>query len=341
MPDPATGFQFLADRGDSRLRLDQVLVRRVNVVSHMSRNVAQRWIEAGAVTVDGRQARRPSDRVREHASIEVALPPDATLRSVPEPEDAPLDILFEDEHLIAVNKPAGVVVHPTYKRLSGTLLNAVLWHVRDRGDVRPGILTRLDKDTSGLVIVAFGDGVHAAMQRDGAAGRIKKEYLAIVHGIPRPASGVIREPLGRDPDDRRRVIVTPGGAASETRYEVTKSFETTVRLTPDTTTVGLKPDTTTIRLKPDSTIIRLKPDSTRVGMSLVRCELVTGRTHQIRVHLSSQGWPIVGDSLYGGRTDLIGRQALHAWRLSMPHPVTRQHLVIEAPLPQDLIRISC
>ena len=301
MPQAAPGFQFIADRGDARLRLDQVLVRRVTIVSRLSRNVAQRWIEAGVVTVDGRPARRPSDRVREDASIAVALPPDATLRSVPEPEDAPLDILFEDEHLIAVNKPAGVVVHPTYKRLSGTLLNAVLWHVRERGDVRPGILTRLDKDTSGLVVVAFGDGVHAALQRDGAAGRTRKEYLAVVHGTPRPASGVIRTPLARDPADRRRVIVTPGGAASETRYEVTRSLGG--------------------------------------NMSLVRCELVTGRTHQIRVHLSSQGWPIVGDSLYGGQTDVMTRQALHAWRLSMPHPVTRTHLVVEAPLPADWPRM--
>ena len=301
MPQAAPGFQFIADRGDARLRLDQVLVRRVTIVSRMSRNVAQRWIEAGIVTVDGRLARRPSDRVREDASIAVALPPDAILRSVPEPEEASLDILFEDEHLIALNKPAGVVVHPTYKRLSGTLLNAVLWHVRDRRDVRPGILTRLDKDTSGLVVVAFGDGVHAALQRDGAAGRTRKEYLAVVHGTPRPSSGVIRSPLARDPDDRRRVIVSPGGAASETRYEVTRSLEG--------------------------------------HLSLVRCELVTGRTHQIRVHLSSQGWPIVGDSLYGGQTDVMTRQALHAWRLSMPHPVTRTHLVIEAPLPGDWPRI--
>jgi 23S rRNA pseudouridine1911/1915/1917 synthase len=303
MHDPATAFQFIADRGDSRLRLDQVLVRRVTVVTHMSRNVAQRWIEGGLVTVDGRPGRRPSDRVREHASIAVALPADVTLRSVPEPEDAPLDILFEDQHLIAVNKPAGLVVHPTYKRLSGTLLNAVLWRIRDRGDVHPGILTRLDKDTSGLVVIAFGKGVHAAMQRDQTAGRIRKEYLAIVHGTPRPASGVIREPLGRDPDDRRRVVVTPGGAASETRYELTQTLTGNI--------------------------------------SLVRCELVTGRTHQIRVHLSSRGWPIVGDSLYGGRTEVIGRQALHAWRLSMPHPITQEPLVIEASPPHDFSRISC
>jgi len=300
MHDPAGEFQFIADRGDARLRLDQVLVRRVTAVTHLSRNVAQRWIEAGAVTINGRAARRPSDRVVEHAAIHVTLPPDTILRSVPEPEQAPLDILYEDAYLIAVNKPPGVVVHPTYKRLSGTLLNAVLWHVRERDDVSPGILTRLDKDTSGIVVVALSGSVHAALQRDAAAGRVRKEYLAMVHGVPRPAAGVIREPLGRDPGDRRRVIVTPGGAASETRYEVIESLPG--------------------------------------NLSLVRCELVTGRTHQIRVHLSSSGWPIVGDPLYGSShagTDLMSRQALHAWRISLAHPVTREPLVIEAPLPRD------
>jgi 23S rRNA pseudouridine1911/1915/1917 synthase len=319
MPDPGEGIQFTADRGDSRLRLDQVLTRRVTAVTHMSRSLAQKWIESGAVTVDGRLARRSSDRVREHAAIHVALPPDTVLRSVPEPEPAALDILYEDDTLMAVNKPAGVVVHPSYKQLSGTLLNAILWHARQRlperpvyrnaltaflrggvpfrDDVRPGILTRLDKDTSGVVVVAFASGAHAAMQRDAAAGRIRKEYLAIVHGSPRPQAGIIREPLGRDPDDRRRVVVTSGGAPSETRYEVTRSLPG--------------------------------------DLSLVRCELVTGRTHQIRVHLSARGWPILGDRLYGGSTDRMTRQALHSWRVSLVHPVTRKHLVVSAPLPAD------
>ena len=302
MPDPEETFQFIADRGDSRLRLDQVLTRRVTTVTHMSRSVAQKWIESGVVTVDGRVAKRSSDRVREHAAIHVALPPDTILRSIPEPEAAQLDILYEDDTLLAVNKAAGVVVHPSYKQLSGTLLNALLWHVRERADVRPGILTRLDKDTSGVVVVAFAEGAHAAMQRDAAAGRTRKEYLAIVHGSPHPTAGVIRDPLARDPGDRRRVIVTPGGAESETRYEVTRSLPG--------------------------------------NLSLVRCELGTGRTHQIRVHLSARGWPILGDRLYGGRTDRMTRQALHAWRISMLHPITRAPLVLEAPLPQDFKAIS-
>lgn len=304
MTDLPEGFQFFADRGDVRLRLDQILVRRVTGVTHMSRSVAQKWIAAGNVTVDGRAAQRSSDRVREHASVQVTLPADAVLRSIPEPEDAPLDVIYEDDELIAINKPAGIVVHPSYKRLSGTLLNAVLWHVRDRAGVRPGILTRLDKDTSGIVVIALSGTVHATLQRDAAAGRTRKEYLAIVHGAPRPPSGVIQEPLGRDPADRRRVVVMAGGAESETRYEVIKSLEG--------------------------------------DLSLVRCELVTGRTHQIRVHLSSRGWPVVGDAVYGPSTplrasgsDQMSRQALHAWRITLLHPVTREPSVLEAPLPPD------
>jgi len=301
MPDPADAIQFLADRGDSRLRLDQVLTRRVTGVTRMSRSIAQKWIEAGVVTVDGRTARRSSDRVHEHAAISIALPSDAPRRSVPEPEPTAIDILYEDDWLIAINKPAGIVVHPSYKQLSGTLLNAVLWHVRARDDARPGILTRLDKDTSGVVVVAFRTGTHATMQRDAAAGRVRKEYLAIVHGTPRPPTGVIREPLGRDPEDRRRVIVTPGGAASETRYELIGSIAS------------------------DGTV--------------VRCELVTGRTHQIRVHCSSRGWPLLGDRLYGGPTDRMTRQALHSWRVTLPHPSTRELLVVEAPVPDDMARL--
>jgi 23S rRNA pseudouridine1911/1915/1917 synthase len=302
MPDPEEAIQFVADRGDARVRLDQVLVRRITSVTHMSRRAAQRWIEDGAVTVDGRVARRPSERVREHASIAVALPPDVVLRSTPEPEPGPLEILYEDEAILVINKPAGIVVHPSYKRLSGTLLNSVLWHLRGRQSAVPGILTRLDKDTSGVVVVAHGTGAHAAMQRDAAAGRAKKEYLAVVHGRPHPQSGVIRDPLGRDPGDRRRVIVTPGGAPSETRYEVTRVLDG--------------------------------------DASVVRCELVTGRTHQIRVHLSARGWPLLGDTLYGGSSDRITRQALHACKVTLPHPLTREGISFEAPLPDDMAALA-
>ena len=219
-------------------------------------------------------------------------------RRRPLPEEGPLSIVFEDEWIIVLDKPPGIVVHPTYKNWSGTLLNSVLWRVRDRADAQPGILTRLDKDTSGLVVMALTPEVHSAMQRDQAARRIDKSYLAIVQGTPEPARGTIALPLGRDLADRRRVIVTDTGAASETRYEV---------------------------------MARLHGDTT-----LVRCELVTGRTHQIRVHLSSRGWPILGDPSYGVASATIARQALHAWRVRLPHPITRASIDLEAQIPPDM-----
>ena len=288
---------FVADRGDAGRRLDQVLVRRVTAVSRLSRTTAQRWIEAGAVEIDARVVTRPSATVLEGASIRVTLPDDAPLKTRPAAEPAAIDVVYQDEHLLVVNKPAGVVVHPTYKQTSGTLLNGLLWHLRERGPITPGILTRLDKDTSGLMVVALAPGVHAAAQRDAAAGRIRKEYLAIVSATPKPPSGTITLALARDPDDRRRVVPAPGGAPSETRYELL---------------------------------------SASAHGALVRCELVTGRTHQIRVHLSARGWPIVGDRVYGTADPRIGRQALHAWRVSMPHPVTRAAMSFEAPLPEDM-----
>ena len=301
MRDPAQSIRFIADRGDSRLRLDQVLVRRVTDITRLSRTVAQRWIESGAIAVDGSVNRRPASRVREGAAVQVTLPSTAARRAMPQPEDADLQILYEDASLIAIDKPPGMVVHPSYKQLSGTLLNAVLGRVRTRPGARPGILTRLDKGTSGIVIVALSADVHATMQRDAAAGAISKEYLAIVNGSPSPRRGIVRAPLGRDPDDRRRMMVAAGGADSVTRYDVVAQHQ---------------------------------------RVSLVRCQLVTGRTHQIRVHLASRGWPVLGDVVYGTADARITRQALHAWRVTFPHPVTREPLTLVAPLANDLRAVA-
>ena len=218
-------------------------------------------------------------------------------RPRPEPEALPLAIVYEDDSLIAINKPPGMVVHPTYKNWSATLLNGLLWHVRGRAGVEPSIVTRLDKDTSGLVLVALKPELHAQVQRDAAGGLVRKEYLAIVRGAPTPPRGSIALPLARSPEDRRRVVVTATGQDSRTDYEVL---------------------------------------STANGYSLVRCELVTGRTHQIRVHLAARGWPVAGDASYGGAHPVLTRQALHAWRLTLPHPLTREPLQLEAPVPRDL-----
>jgi 23S rRNA pseudouridine1911/1915/1917 synthase len=190
------------------------------------------------------------------------------------------------------------VVHPTYKNKSGTLLDALLCHLHNRSAAVPRIITRLDKDTSGLVLVALTPEAHARVQKDAHAGRVRKEYLAVVRGTPDPPRGAIVLPLARSPEDRRRVVVTPTGQHAETRYEVIES---------------------------------------RDPYSLVRCELITGRTHQIRVHLAAGGWPIVGDATYGETHAAIARQALHCWRVTLPHPVTREALQIEAPVPNDLL----
>ena len=221
-------------------------------------------------------------------------------RRRPQPEEGPVDVIYEDEWMLVANKPPGVVVHPTYKNTSGTLLNAVLWRVRERGGAQPGILTRLDKDTSGLVVIALTAGVHRVMQKDAAAGATNKRYLALVRGLPEPSRGQIVLPLARDPEDRRRVIVSTDGAACETRYEVVSGNH---------------------------------------RLSMVCCELVTGRTHQIRVHLAARGWPILGDHVYGEADPSMPRQALHAWRVALRHPVTRQPLEFEAPLPDDMARL--
>jgi 23S rRNA pseudouridine1911/1915/1917 synthase len=232
----------------------------------------------------------------------------------------PLSVLYEDQWLIAVNKPPGIVVHPTYRNWTGTLLNGLLWHMRARSGVLPGpkgpgprsegpglrdaegprIVTRLDKGTSGIVLVALTAQVHARIQNDAAKGRVLKQYLGIVAGSPDPPRGSIALPLARSVVDRRRVVVDPSGRESRTGYEVLSSSN---------------------------------------GRSVVRCELVTGRTHQIRVHMAARGWPIVGDPVYSAPDEVVPRLALHAWRVTMPHPETRELLEIEAPLPDDLQRL--
>ena len=222
-------------------------------------------------------------------------------RRRPEPEELDLTVLYEDDALIVINKPPGMVVHPTYRNTSGTLLNGLLWRVRGRAGILPSIITRLDKNTSGLVLVALTPDVHARVQRDAEAGRVRKEYLAIVRGTPHPRSGTIALPLARSPEDRRLVIVTLAGQASETLYEVLSSAS---------------------------------------DHSLVRCELVTGRTHQIRVHFAAVGHPVVGDPTYGEPHDTMSRQALHAWRLTLAHPVSGAPLQVEAPIPPDFRRLE-
>jgi 23S rRNA pseudouridine1911/1915/1917 synthase len=313
MSEDTQRLEFVSDRGDARLRLDQVLVRRIGREIKLSRTQAQLWIHAGFVALNDEPARRSSQSIQEGTHVAVDLPPSVPRRAAPAAEDLPLDVLFEDDDLLVINKPPGMVVHPTYKHASSTLINAVLWRLRDRLDARPGVLTRLDKDTSGLVVVALSPTVHASLQTAAKAGRVLKDYLAVVHGTPYPTTGRITLPLGRDAQDRRRVVARPDGAASETRYRMVSNDG-----------------------RPAAPVAWLPEQAPPRNLSVVRCQLVTGRTHQIRVHLATSGWPIVGDPTYGSPSPLIGRQALHAWQIDLQHPVTGKAMTITAPPPPDM-----
>jgi 23S rRNA pseudouridine1911/1915/1917 synthase len=303
------------DRGDYGVRIDRVLWRHLRDQKGISRNRIQRWISAGDVLINGRPPSRPAWRVRGGDEVRVRISR-IPARAKPQPEEIALDILYEDDDLLVVNKPPGLVVHPSYRNTTGTLLNGLLARARSWPEPSvPTLVGRLDKFTSGAVLVAKRRRVHAALQRAAAANRIEKDYIAIVHGRPTPARGTIDLALDRDPWDRRRVTVTDrGGQPSITKYE------------------------------------RL---STRGAHSAVRCRLITGRMHQIRVHLAAKGWPIVGDAAYSavslkadiaprgqvirpkGDTD-FPRQALHAWRLRLRQPRTGEPLNVEAPLPADM-----
>jgi 23S rRNA pseudouridine1911/1915/1917 synthase len=267
--------------------------------------------------VNGRIVSRCSSRVAAGDNISVSLPPDAEPRRTPIlAARADLDVLFEDEYLLAINKPAGQVVHPTHAHASGTLLNALLWRGRSwPSGHRPSIVGRLDKLTSGIVMVAKTAAMHAALQRAMSAPDCDKDYLGVVYGRVNPAAGRIVLRLARDGNDRRKVIASMNvGAPSITHYE---------------------------RLA--------RVAAPAVGLALLRCRLTTGRTHQIRAHLAAHGLPLVGDPVYtpprwrdikdpelSKTLGAFSRQALHAWRLSLVHPITRAALALETPLPADI-----
>ncbi len=309
------------DRGDHGVRVDRVLLRHLRDEGAISRNRIQKWIEAGDVLVNGTPPSRAAWRVQAGDEVRVKVE-HLQPRTRPAAQAMDLDVLYEDGDLLALNKPAGLVVHPSYKNTGGTLMNGVLERARAWPDgSRPGLLGRLDKDTSGVVVVAKRPAVHAALQRAMDARHIDKDYAAIVWGRPSPPRGTIDLALDRDPWDRRRITVTDrGGQPSVTNYQ---------------------------RLS-----VSAGHPSGLPAFSLVKCRLITGRTHQIRVHLSARAWPIVGDAVYGRKRkggepeplDEIAyafpRQALHAWRLLLRHPMTGAEMEIVAPLPEDMRRLA-
>jgi len=292
--------EFQVDEAAAGVRLDLFLASRTG----RSRSQVQDWIQQGRVHLQGRPA-RASEKVRPGQAVLLERPPLAP--AIPQPEEGlPLDIVYEDAHLLVVNKRRGVTIHPGSGAHSGTLVNALLAHCSDlsgiRGVERPGIVHRLDKDTSGLIVVAKEDQAHVGLSVQFAERSILKIYQALVHGVP-PPRGVIEQSIARHRIHRQRMAIRPNGRSARTDYEVLEAFGQ--------------------------------------DYALVEMHLHTGRTHQIRVHMTWLGHPLVGDPVYGRRAnpwDLRG-QALHCRRLGFFHPVLNRPMEFEAPLPEVLARI--
>lgn len=288
-------LELTADRGGERL--DTFIARRC---PELSRSHARRLIDEGLVSVNGRKV-KPSERVAAGLSVSVTIPPPETITLVP--EAIPLTIIYQDGDIIVLDKPAGLTVHPASGHPSGTLVNALLAACPDlrgiAGTLRPGIVHRLDKDTSGLMVVAKNDRAQRALQRQLKDRDVRKTYLALVRGVPAPREGTIAAPIGRHPKNRKKMAVVADGREATTRY-------------------------------------RVREEIAGGQYSLLEVEPVTGRTHQIRVHLAAVGHPVVGDATYGRPSAAVGRQFLHAHKLAFAMPLGGRTVEFESPLPADL-----
>jgi 23S rRNA pseudouridine1911/1915/1917 synthase len=291
--------QLVADRDGERL--DLFIARRL---PDLTRSRVRRLIDEGLVTIDGRLPAKAGVALETGQRVAVTLPPPEP--TALQPEAIALRIVYEDADLLVIDKPAGLTVHPAPGHAAHTLVNALLAHYPALagvgGEGRPGIVHRLDKDTSGLIIVAKNDAAHASLTRQLKQRHVEKTYLALVRGRPDPPEGVIDAPLGRHPKQRKKQAVVEGGRAARTRYRVRRALD---------------------------------------GFSLLEVHPETGRTHQIRVHLASIGHPVAGDVLYGRGVAPPGlrRHFLHAYRLAFSHPRTGDRLQLEAPLPDDLVAV--
>ncbi|HET9916257.1 MAG TPA: RluA family pseudouridine synthase [Candidatus Binatia bacterium] len=314
--------EFEVAAAEAGERLDRVLAARV---AELSRSRHKALILDGRVAVDGRTIRDPGHRVNAGNAIVLELPPPEDAE--PRPEAIPLDIVHEDDSIIVINKPRGLVVHPAAGNWTGTLVNALIAHCGDSlsgigGVRRPGIVHRLDKDTTGVMVVAKTDRAHRALAAQfadhGREGPLRRGYLAFVWGVPDRPKGTIDKPIDRHPRSRDKMAVREGGREAITHWEVLERY--------------------------------LGTDGKPVA-SLLACRLETGRTHQIRVHLAAIGHPLLGDETYGSgfktkvqhlgpesRTALdgLGRQALHAYLLHMEHPDGGREVEFRAELPADL-----
>jgi 23S rRNA pseudouridine1911/1915/1917 synthase len=286
-------YSLTADEGDARL--DKYVCARH---PELSRTQVQKLIAAGNITVNGKPA-KPGLRLNIGDKIELNIPP--TPPQELKPEAIPLKIIYEDEDLLAVDKPAGLTVHPAPGHPAHTLINAILAHfphLADIGDsLRPGVVHRLDKDTSGVMLVAKNSIAQTDLAKQFKSHSVTKAYLALVKGVLEPESGIIEADIGRDPRNRKKMAVVAEGREARTEYRVVKY-------------IG--------------------------GYTLLEVMPETGRTHQIRVHLAAIGFPVVGDKIYGVESKYLSRQFLHASRLGFKLPSTGQYIEFESELPEDL-----
>jgi len=305
------GFQTIDVRlaaAHAGWRLDRALA---DAVPTLSRERLKALIRSGAVEAEGKALRDPAVKVRGEEALRVAVPEPTPAHNVP--QDIPLTMVFEDEHLLVVDKPAGLVVHPAAGNFDGTLVNALLHHCGGSlsgigGVARPGIVHRIDKDTSGLLVVAKTDVAHEGLAKQFAAHSIDRRYLAIVNGVPKASEGKVDAPLARSATNRKKIAIVEGkrGKRAVTHWRRLNVLD---------------------------------------DAALVECRLETGRTHQVRVHMASIGHPLVGDPVYGRSGRAHGkrlkelqfhRQALHAAELDFVHPVTKNRLSFASPMPPDM-----
>lgn len=301
--------------GEAGIRVDSYVSNRI---PDCTRSYAAQLICQGHIRVDG-VCVKPGRKIKTHEQISVVIPEPEPIAVIPEP--IPLNILFEDRHLIVLNKPPGLVVHPAAGHASGTLVNGILHHCPNLegigGEMRPGIVHRLDKETSGVIVIAKTASALNGLSRQFKARSIEKRYLALIHGIPEKASGTIDLPVGRHPVDRKKMsTVSPRGREALTLWRIKEKYP---------------------------------------GAALLEVDLKTGRTHQIRVHCKSMGHSIIGDTVYGTRKKMsilakcnptlyqavknAKRQMLHAYQLRFVHPVTAENYHFKAPLPEDMMAV--
>jgi 23S rRNA pseudouridine1911/1915/1917 synthase len=324
--DEANKKAFFVEE-DASGRLDVWLSK--TMAGEFSRNRIKSLIEAGAVTINDLKILEPKKKIVGGQCIEITIPKPEDPE--PKPENIPLDVLFEDEHIIVINKPAGLVVHPGAGNPTGTLVNALLHHCGSSlsgigGVKRPGIVHRLDKDTSGVMIVAKHDAAHRYLSEQfadhGRTGALERSYIALIWGAPNPPKGIINTYLGRSNDRLKRAVCSPSAPGAKhalTHFKTQNSF--------------------------------FMADSHEAICSLVECNLETGRTHQIRVHMAHIGHPLVGDDTYGAafrtkanklpdtiKSDvaLFSRQALHAYLLQIVHPISNEIMRFETKPPKDM-----